>query len=460
MKFRLAIAFALTACLLTPAAGRAADGSYTQILCFNPDTGQGVGSPGEVVRLGGPPFPDYHAQCSGTVTANSGMTLSSGEPAATSFRTAGEIEYRAPTSVSLVSGTIFRIFRASGAGHTVTMSQHAGPSLDYFATPRSDLFQWWPSGLSNVGSSSDPWSPTNRLELAISTGGVWRYTGACDVPEGCHTVPGSVLLRIYGGKLQLRDSSNPVLTGPPSGSLVDQTILSGAADVSLAASDTGTGIYRMRIIVDDVIRAESNFDVNGGKCVDVNPSNTDPYEFASAVPCKGVASSDATLDTRALSDGDHRLKVQIEDAGGNSTTVVNRGIRVRNSQPGGSPEIPATAHMPSGASRVLGDGGPWSLSFRLSRRKLKNGQLLKYSGRLTGGQRARRFVDVQVRKTRKRWQVVCSVQTDASGAYSCRHRFKRTHRKTRYVFRARMRGQTGASAQTIVTAPRAAVVRP
>lgn len=460
MKFGIAIAFALTACLLAPTTGTAADGNYTQILCFNPDTGQGVGTPGEVTRLGGPPFPDYYAHCAGTVAANSGMTLSSGEPAATSFRMSGEIEYRTPSSVSLLSGTIFRIFRASGSGHTVTMAQHAGASLDFFATPRSELFQWWPSGLSNVGTALDPWSQANRVQLAISAGGIWRYTGGCDVPEGCNTTPGSVFVRIFGGKLQMRDSSNPVLTGSPAGSLVDQATLSGTTDVSLGAADTGAGVYRMRILVDDVVRSDSNFDTNGGKCVDVNPSNSDPHEFSAAIPCKAIASADATLDTRTLPDGDHRLKVQIEDAGGNSTTVVNRSIRVRNNPLVGAPGSAPTLYTPAGVPRILGDGGPWNLTFRLSKRRLKNGQLLRYSGKLTGGSRSRRFVDVQVRKTRKRWQVVCSVQTDASGAYSCRHRFKRTNRKTRYVFRARMRGQAGASAQTIVTASRAAVVRP
>ena len=459
MKFALAISFTLTALLLAPATGVAADGSYTQILCFNPDTGQGVGAPAEVSRLGGPPFPDYTASCSGPIAANSGMTLSSGEPAATSFRMSGEIEYRTPSSVSLTSGTIFRAFRVHGGGQTLTVAQHAGTSLDFFSNPRGELFQWWPSGLSSVGTTQDPWAQANRLQLAISPSGIWRYTGGCDASAGCNTVPGSVYIRIFGGKLQLHDSSNPQLAGAPTGTLVDEASLSGIAELSVSASDVGAGVYRWRIIVDDIVRSESSFDLNGGRCVDANPSNLDPYEFAAAIPCMGTASADAALDTRSIPDGSHRLKVQIEDAGGNTTTIVNKSVRVLNS-PGSSVGPSSWSPISSAAPRSLGDGGPWSLTFRLNKRQLKNGQLLKYSGKLSGGDRSRRFVDVQVRQTRKRWQVVCSVQTDSSGAYSCRHRFKRTHRKTRYVFRARMRGQAGTSAQTIVTAPRAAVVRP
>lgn len=476
MKFRLAIAFALTACLLTPAAGMAADGSYTQILCFNPDTGQGVGTPGEVrMTQTRQPYGPLRSSCVGALEPSKGVWMSTGLAGGGGTHTndfdTGELTYEAPTGITLSGGHIYRFWLAPSVSPArQVMTVHGGESGIYWGTPIAEQADWYHAVFlgaypwASRGNASVPLSPSNRVNLVIGGGKRWRVTLACDSGSqrtGCDVAPGEQEYRIFAGKLSLVDGTDPS-SGAVTGPLATDSEIAGHAEANIAASDQGSGVYRSRLLVDNHPVDESVIDANGGACADANPGNADPYEFGSATPCKQVASGEVSLNTHAIPDGEHNIKIQIEDAAGNRTTVLNRTVAVRNAPASTESSRPLSSEGAPGnpATRVLGDGGPWSLSFRLSRRKLKNGQLLKYSGRLTGGQRARRFVDVQVRKTRKRWQVVCSVQTDASGAYSCRHRFKRTHRKTRYVFRARMRGQTGASAQTIVTAPRAAVVRP
>jgi hypothetical protein len=97
--------------------------------------------------------------------------------------------------------------------------------------------------------------------------------------------------------------------------------------------------------------------------------------------------------------------------------------------------------------------------FTLSRTTLRNGQTLRYSGRILGPSTGHRFVEVQVRNGR-RWQIVCSVRTDARGAFGCAHRFRRTHSPVTYVFRARVRQQPGLPYEPGTSVARKARVRP
>ena len=100
-----------------------------------------------------------------------------------------------------------------------------------------------------------------------------------------------------------------------------------------------------------------------------------------------------------------------------------------------------------------------SVAFKLSRKRLRNGQTLRYVGRLRGPGTGHRFVEVQVRNGHA-WQIVCSVRTDSKGAFACAHRFRRTYRSTTYAFRARVRKQSGLAYEPGASALRRARVRP
>ena len=102
---------------------------------------------------------------------------------------------------------------------------------------------------------------------------------------------------------------------------------------------------------------------------------------------------------------------------------------------------------------------PAAVSFRLSRKSLRNGQTLRYLGRLSGPGTGHRFVEVQVRNGAK-WQIVCSVRTDTRGSFACAHRFRRTVVRTTYTFRARVRKQAGMPYEPALSAAKRAKVHP
>jgi hypothetical protein len=115
-----------------------------------------------------------------------------------------------------------------------------------------------------------------------------------------------------------------------------------------------------------------------------------------------------------------------------------------------SPTTTATREAPT--STCASARGP---TLAVQPRALRNGQTQRYAGRLLGPYSPGGFVDVEVQDGKRR-KLVCSVSTRGKGRYACDHRFRRTIRRTRYVFRARVRRQTGMPYESGASAPRPA----
>ncbi|MBB4662527.1 hypothetical protein [Conexibacter arvalis] len=108
-------------------------------------------------------------------------------------------------------------------------------------------------------------------------------------------------------------------------------------------------------------------DSNGGACRDVEPGNDDPYEFAAPQPCPVSASGSFGFDTRGLRDGEHRLKVEVEDVAGNVAllhegpfTSHNGPIATAVPQVGGEARVGRMLTATTGAW----DGAPTAVSVR------------------------------------------------------------------------------------------------
>ncbi|HSD77741.1 MAG TPA: hypothetical protein VLA98_10060 [Solirubrobacteraceae bacterium] len=82
------------------------------------------------------------------------------------------------------------------------------------------------------------------------------------------------------------------------------------------------------------------------------------------------------------------------------------------------------------------------VDLRLSRTRLRNGQTLRYRGRIRGPYAKGRLAEIQVR-VQRRWRVVCVIRARAHGRFRCGYRFRRTFVPTRYAFRAVVRRQNG-----------------
>ncbi len=103
---------------------------------------------------------------------------------------------------------------------------------------------------------------------------------------------------------------------------------------------------------------------------------------------------------------------------------------------------------------------PAATSVRVSRRRVRNGQTVTFSGRVRGlpVPAEGKLVEVQVRFT-DRWQTFRTTRSDASGQWSSRYRFQRTRGVQRYRFRIRLPKEGGYPFETSVSRKLEVVVR-
>jgi len=370
----LLVACALAAPLATaPSAARAATGDYTQILCANPVSGQGLGIAGMPDGLSNPTndvrwqVSSSYADCgAGAMGAGRGVPLTVGHGANYGSGTWAELEYTTPPNVTIVGGHYYRTEFAGGTSNGfITINQHAGVSGNFQGLPRhpSDQGGWYDGNITSRGNIALGWiNPANRIE-PVHTATSWRVAAACD-PAGnngnmCTLASGQWEYRLYGGAMTLRDASDPTATSV-AGGLATAATLRGAQELTFSATDVGAGLYRARLLVDGVERDIRVIDPNAGHCADVNLGNTDPYEFAYQVPCKLSAAKTISYDTLGWPEGEHNVKAQIEDAGGNVTTIVNRLATVDNVLPPASSSPPAITGTPEVGALLTADRGAWS----------------------------------------------------------------------------------------------------
>ena len=107
-------------------------------------------------------------------------------------------------------------------------------------------------------------------------------------------------------QVDLRDLSDPVIVGTPSGDLmVPSQPVAGVRTESFSAADQGSGVYAARIDVDGVPVASAVVDANGGRCA---------KPFVVVVPCRANASGSISLNTATLPDGVHAISLVVTDA--------------------------------------------------------------------------------------------------------------------------------------------------
>ncbi|MCW2951291.1 MAG: hypothetical protein JWQ48_461 [Conexibacter sp.] len=209
------------------------------------------------------------------------------------------------------------------------------------------------------GRSGDTVSEPNPLELRHEgvnwrtfslTLRCWDRVGQLD----CASFPAQVTFS--RATLGLRDATPPQAY-TLAGSLVTDTTLRGNAGLTFEAADEGGGVYRSVVSVDGAERSRHVVDANDGRCADVEPGNADAYEFASPQPCSTATHEAVALDTTTLVDGQHTVRVAVEDAAGNLTTVHEDTFATHNGPIATQP--PALAGAARVGATVTASSGQW-----------------------------------------------------------------------------------------------------
>jgi hypothetical protein len=254
-------------------------------------------------------------------TADSGLTL----------------RYEAAAGVTFDGGVVYRQSQMGASWEDYwTIAINRAWNDWQWAPPAYDVcLSRWTEDCRGRGSA-DPFSAANAVWIGgqAEADGAGRPLNGFNMllrcaGGGCPADSGD-FLRVFGGRLALRDQGSPRLTSTPTGSLMAPRALSGVAEATFDVADTGSGVYRVRTVVDGHPRAWQSAHPNGGQCQDIDAGDGDAYEFPSSSPCRAEVNTAVALDTRSVSDGSHALKLQAEDAAGNVTTLRSDEIVVDN----------------------------------------------------------------------------------------------------------------------------------
>ena len=129
------------------------------------------------------------------------------------------------------------------------------------------------------------------------------------------------LVRLWWANLLLSNDATPDASGV-SGTLLTPNA-SGTEELTFDATDPGgPGVYSVTVQVDGSAVYSGTPNNNGGRCVAVGTSGG-ALMFDYSQPCPPSESVDLPINTTALANGQHTLKVSVEDAAGNSAVVYD-----------------------------------------------------------------------------------------------------------------------------------------
>jgi len=217
---------------------------------------------------------------------------------------------------------------ADGGGYNAS-----GTAVAYtpnYAYDGSDVFFQCASGLPPcangtydfAGVLGIPGGRGGNLYLSAGCGGAAGYACNSGGSEGAWS-----LVRLWWANLLLSNEATPGASG------VGGTLLSpnaaGTAELTLNAADPGgPGVYLVVVQIDGKAVYSGTPNSDGGKCVPVGTSGG-ALMFDYGQPCPPSESVDLPINTTTLANGQHTLKVSVEDAAGNSAVVYDGTISTK-----------------------------------------------------------------------------------------------------------------------------------
>jgi hypothetical protein len=252
-------------------------------------------------------------------------------------------------------------------------------------------------------------------------------TAALRLGYGCATITPIYCFHFNGtegvglGQLALRvfDEHAPTVVSV-AGALAGDTVVR-RRELALNASDRGLGLYRVQLHVDGRLLETQPFDRDANSCRDLDASS-DGIELSSGHACPTASTSRTLSFARLPLDGEHAVRVVVQDASGNQTVALDRTARFE--LPADELRCPSTGCV---FVRPPPNGTNASPQARLSvsgRRTMRAqyGRRVTIAGRLSdprGAPIAAAQLDVtsQARRPGAAWRPVGQVHTDARGGF-------------------------------------------
>lgn len=220
-------------------------------------------------------------------------------------------------------------------------------------------------------------------------------------------------LNIEQTRVRLLDSSVPTAANV-TGLLATGGVLKGTASVELDAEDSGPGVAGSTLFVDGESRGFVPVTSSTCRGLPVGAGYDTDIAYDEPVPCPVSTHVVKTLDTGALPDGLHDVRVEAYSASGNIGQVFQRTIAVKNNPtPNGTnagPGAKLTASLAFG-----GKTGTSRISLRFGQGGVRlTGKVQGQGGPVVGG-----LVDIGVKERSFGARTVTSpVRTGSDGSFS------------------------------------------
>ena len=420
----LTLALGLAGGLL--AASSAYAGSWMEVSCVNPSQ-SAAPSEGWTSFAGGGGYGSNNSTGCGP---GSPMYAILSTDAAVGVGSNETLQYTPPGGSTLVGGSVDVSFFADGRGYDAS-----GTAVAYspeYAYNGSNVFFQCASGLPPCANGSYDYSGV--LGIPAGRGGSLYLSAGCGGGSGASCDEGGSeggwsLVRLWWANLLLSNDATPDASGV-SGTLLTPNA-SGTDELTFDAADPGgPGVYSVTVQIDGSAVYSGTPNNNGGRCVAVGTSGG-ALMFDYGQPCPPSESVDLPINTTALANGQHTLKVSVEDAAGNSAVVYDGTISTKQPSENSLGALPGpgtsaasspapTPAVPNGttASRMA------QLTLGVKRRitRIYAHRALRVTGRLVDGQGnpiAGATLDVLAQVSRSASMVaIGNASTSANGTFT------------------------------------------
>jgi hypothetical protein len=323
-----ALAAVALPCSAAPAPASASAGTYTQFLCSDPDTGANVGLPEGLTYVSSTPYWQSTAVTAcGVLTPKMDGSVQDRDYAAIHYEvTDPRLSIKSAEHYGALIG------HAGWQGY-LTLRQHGSTTLpDLSAMAGTDQGVWPSDGVINHGLASPPFASANRHTTQVGDGKRFTIAVICDVGHAdtvCAQHADDWRYTLFGGRVVLSDDAVPAVSAV-GGPMASATALTNSSLITFNATDQGSGLYRWRLYSGTLPIDDGSLD-GSANCRDVNPNNRDPYEFAGQHPCPtSLPGTEVIADVSSLPEGPRTIRLVVEDAAGNETTVLDRTFTIDN----------------------------------------------------------------------------------------------------------------------------------
>jgi hypothetical protein len=267
------------------------------------------------------------------------------------------LQYTPPAGSTLIGGSADVSFYADGRGYDAS-----GTAVAYspeYAYNGSSVFFQCASGLPACADGTYDYSGV--LGIPGGRGGNLYLSAGCGGASGASCDEGGSegawsLVRLWWANLLLSNDATP------SASAISGTLLSpnasGTEELTFDAADPGgPGVYLVTAEIDGKAVYSGTPNGNGGKCASVGTSSG-VLMFDYGQPCPVSESVDLLINTATLANGQHTLKVTVEDAAQNTSVVYDGPITTLQPSNNSLGALPGPGASTAGAGISSGLGQP------------------------------------------------------------------------------------------------------